>query len=309
MRLSALRQKLKLWILPLAMLGGVVFHDYMAYLQPLAPYLIVIMLLITFCKIRPSEFKVTSLSWSLLSLQVAGSLAVYLVLMPFDRDVATAAFICVFCPTATAAPVITGMLGGSVPRLATYSIISNMTVAVLAPVLFSLLGSHADFDFVDTTMRISVKVVPLIISPLLVALLLLRTVPRVHSAIAGRQGLSFYIWAVSLFIVVGNAVSYVVRHHENVALMIEIALVSLVVCVAQFIAGRKIGARCGDKIAGAQGLGQKNTVLAIWMALTFFHPVTSIGPAAYVAWQNIINSSQLYIKEKREQRGGRQRYN
>ena len=65
-------------------------------------------------------------------------------------------------------------------------------------------------------------------------------------------------------------------------------------CVLQFYAGRRIGLRFSDRIAGAQGLGQKNTVLAIWMALTYLDPIASVGPAAYVAWQNIINSAQLY---------------
>ena len=69
--------------------------------------------------------------------------------------------------------------------------------------------------------------------------------------------------------------------------------------VGQFYLGRKIGGKYGDKISGAQGLGQKNTVLAIWMALTYLSPITSIGPASYIIWQNSINSYQLYLKEKR----------
>ncbi|MDE6224833.1 MAG: transporter, partial [Muribaculaceae bacterium] len=272
---------------------------YIHYLQPLAPYLIFIMLLITFCKVKPNEFRVTGLSWSLLSVQILGSLIVYFALLPFDKDVAIGGFICVFCPTATAAPVITGMLGGSVPRLATYSIISNFTCALLAPLLFTLMGSHSEMGFAATTMGISYKVVPLILAPLLLALIMMKVTPRVHAEIGRRQSLSFYIWALSLFIVVGNSVSYIISHHENVKEMIIIAIVSLIVCCAQFLIGRILGRRFGDKIAGAQGLGQKNTVLAIWMALTFFHPITSIGPAAYVAWQNTINSMQLYFKAKK----------
>ena len=82
--------------------------------------------------------------------------------------------------------------------------------------------------------------------------------------------------------------------------MLSIAGISLIVCCLQFYIGRKIGYRYGDRIAGAQGLGQKNTVLAIWMALTFLNPVASIGPAAYVAWQNTINSLQLWFKAKKD---------
>lgn len=309
MRVARIRAMLKPWMLPIAMAGGIVFHNAMDYLAVLSPYLIFIMLLITYCKINPSELKITRLSWSLLAVQVLGGIGVYLALRPLGETLAQAGFICVFCPTATAAPVITGMLGGSVPRLATFSLVSNFTVAVTAPLLFTLMGAHghgAELSFIEVAGLISLKVVPLILGPLLLAMALKLTVPRVHKAIATRQGLSFYIWAVSLFIVVGKAVSYVIAHigepGAGGALMLAIAGISLVVCCLQFIIGRRVGRRCGDKIAGAQGLGQKNTVLAIWMALTFLNPVSSIGPAAYVAWQNTINSIQLWLKARHESR-------
>ena len=54
-----------------------------------------------------------------------------------------------------------------------------------------------------------------------------------------------------------------------------------------------VGGHYGDKVSGGQGLGQKNTVLAVWLALAYMHPIASIAPAAYIAWQNIINSWQL----------------
>lgn len=79
---------------------------------------------------------------------------------------------------------------------------------------------------------------------------------------------------------------------------IAIAVISFIVCIAQFYIGRRVGKHYDEKIAGAQGLGQKNTVLAIWMALTYLNPAASIGPASYIVWQNSINSFQLYLKEK-----------
>jgi len=125
--------------------------------------------------------------------------------------------------------------------------------------------------------------------------------PKVHKQIANRQSLSFYLWALALIIVVGNAVSFIMQEPaDKIPEMVVIALVSLVACCLQFYIGRKIGRRFGDKISGAQGLGQKNTVLAIWMALTYLNPISSVGPAAYVAWQNTINSIQLYYKGKND---------
>ncbi|WP_289761790.1 transporter [Duncaniella muris] len=304
MNIALLRQRIKPWILPIAMVAGMLFHDFMEQIEFIAPYLIFIMLFITFCRVKPHEFRVTALSWSLLSVQIIGALALYFIIVPMSVDVAQGTFICVFCPTATAAPVITGMLGGSVPRLATFSIISNIAVALLAPVIFTLMGSDAGIPFSDALLTISAKVMPLIILPLVLALCLLKILPKVHRAVAEKQAVSFYIWAVSLFIVVGRAVSFIMDEPtEAIPEMIILAIFSGIVCCAQFWIGRKIGRRGGDKIAGAQGLGQKNTVLAIWMALTYLHPVSSVAPAAYVAWQNTINSTQLYFKMRRENSG------
>ena len=301
-KFAIIRQRIKPWMLPISMVAGILFHDFIDSVQFLAPYLIFTMLFITFCRVRPEEFRVTALSWGLIAVQILGAIGLYFAILPYSEDVAQGTFICVFCPTATAAPVITGMLGGSVPRVATYSIISNLCVATLAPIIFTLMGSGAEISFFSTLLTISSKVIPLIIAPLVLALVILRVAPKIHRAVAQKQAVSFYIWAVSLFIVVGRAVSFVMQEPpEAVPEMIVLALFSGAVCCAQFWIGRKIGRRCGDRIAGAQGLGQKNTVLAIWMALTYLHPIASVAPAAYVAWQNTINSAQLYFKAKKRE--------
>ena len=301
-KFAIIRQRIKPWMLRISMVAGILFHDFIDSVQFLAPYLIFTMLFITFCRVRPEEFRVTALSWGLIAVQILGAIGLYFAILPYSEDVAQGTFICVFCPTATAAPVITGMLGGSVPRVATYSIISNLCVAILAPIIFTLMGSGAEISFFSTLLTISSKVIPLIIAPLVLALVILRVAPKIHRAVAQKQAVSFYIWAVSLFIVVGRAVSFVMQEPpEAVPEMIVLALFSGAVCCAQFWIGRKIGRRCGDRIAGAQGLGQKNTVLAIWMALTYLHPIASVAPAAYVAWQNTINSAQLYFKAKKRE--------
>lgn len=297
-RAAHIRQMIKPWMMPIAMVLGLIFHNYMEDVAFLAPWLIFVMLLVTFCKVRLSEVRLTSLSGYLIVVQVVGALAVYWALRPIDESLAQGAFICVFCPTATAAPVITGMLGGNVARLATFSLVSNTVVALLAPALFAWIGS-ADINFLDAMLVIARRVVPLILAPLAVAIMLQRTVPKLHATLASHQSLSFYIWAVSLIIVVGRAVSFIIQEPASaIPEMVLLAMASLIVCIGQFVAGRIIGRHCGDRIAGAQGLGQKNTVLAIWMALTWLNPIASVAPAAYVLWQNTINSLQLYFKQK-----------
>lgn len=284
------------------MAAGIVFHDFIDSIAFVAPYLIFVMLLVTYCRIRPRQLQLTRYSLYLVLFQVFVAVGLWLMIRDFDAVVAQGVFICVFCPVATAAPVITGMLGGNVARLATFSLVSNGACALLAPLLFTAVNPQIQIDVIQSMQLIAMRVVPMILAPLAVAFILLATVPRVHATISSHQGLSFYIWAVSLFIVVGRAVSFVINEPSGeVPEMIWLAIASLVVCCLQFYIGRRIGGRLGDKVSGAQGLGQKNTVLAIWMALTYMNPLSSVAPAAYVAWQNTINSLQLYYKAKREQ--------
>ncbi len=294
------QRRAKPWVLPLAMLCGLLFHPWLEAVAWVVPYLIFTMLTITFCRVRPRQFELSTMLWIMLAIQLAGSAVVFLVLRPFSLDVAQAIFICVLCPTATAAPVVTGMLGGSVPRVAAYSVLCNLAVALLAPLLFVWVGEGAAaMSFADEFKSVALQVAPLIVLPLALAFGLYFFAPKVHSAIGSVQGVSFYLWAVSLVVVVGRAVAFILAEPAAaIPEMIVIALGAGVVCVLQFAAGRRIGRRYGDAVSGAQGLGQKNTVLAIWMALTYLNPIASIGPAAYIVWQNSINSAQLYFKMK-----------
>ena len=162
MNFSRLRQRIKPLVLPLAIIGGILFHDFICSIAFLAPYLLFLMLLITYCKVSLKEFRVNSFTWALLAVQIAGSIAIYFALLPFNPTVAQATFMCVFCPTATAAPVITSMLGGSIARVATFSILSNMSVAVLAPLLFSMMGDNCQLDFIGQFTTIGSRIFPLL---------------------------------------------------------------------------------------------------------------------------------------------------
>ena len=302
---KAITQRLKIWMLPIAMVVGIIFHDYMNLVAPLAPWLLAVMLFQTYCRINLKEFRLTRFSLILILVQIIGGITFYFAFLPLGDIVAQAAFICVFCPTATAAPVVTGMLGGSVGQVAAFSLVSNFSVAVLAPFLFTWMGAtdlHVGLSFLHTTGLISLKVVPLILGPLVAALLLNRLSPKVHKKISDHQGISFYLWSFTLIIVVGRSVSYVISHlnenPEEGRVMAAMAGVSLIACLMQFAVGRKVGEKFGDNVAGAQSLGQKNTILSIWMAQSFLNPLASVGPATYVAWQNTVNSMQILKKER-----------
>lgn len=288
-------------MLPIAMGLGALLYPFFGRLSFLTPYLIFSMLLVTFCKISFKNMKIHPLHIWLLLIQLAGCLVIYGILRLFNPVVSEGALICILAPTATSAAVITGMLGGDIAFLTTYTLFSSVGVAVAAPVIFSFVGTHQDMTFWSSFFYICRQVIPLLILPLFVAWLLQRYVPIVHRKVLGFRQLGFYLWAVALAVVTGKTVMFLLaQEHPDYTTEILLGLIALIVCAGQFFTGRFLGKRYGDTISAQQGLGQKNTILAIWMAQVYLSPISSIAPAAYVLWQNIINSYQLWKKRKEE---------
>lgn len=288
-------------MLPIAMGLGALLYPFFGRLSFLTPYLIFSMLLVTFCKISFKNMKIHPLHIWLLLIQLAGCLIMYGILRLFNPVVSEGALICILAPTATSAAVITGMLGGDIAFLTTYTLFSSVGVAVAAPVIFSFVGTHQDMTFLSSFFYICRQVIPLLILPLFVAWLLQRYVSIVHRKVLGFRQLGFYLWAVALAVVTGKTVMFLLaQEHPDYTTEILLGLIALIVCAGQFFTGRFLGKRYGDTISAQQGLGQKNTILAIWMAQVYLLPISSIAPAAYVLWQNIINSWQLWKKRKKE---------
>lgn len=265
----------------------------------LTPYLIFVMLFLTYCTLHLKQMRLSRLHFWLILIQIFGSMIVYLVLSPFNITLAQGAMICVLAPTGTAAPVITGMLKGNVGSLTAYSLLSNMCVALAAPVLFSMVGSYQSLPFFESFLAISQRVFVLLFLPFALAMVMQKMVPVTTSKIASFSGVSFYLWSLALCVVTGRTVVFILKQNGNSHLTeILVAAGALVVCAGQFLIGRGIGRHYDDTVAGGQGLGQKNTILAIWMAQMYLNPISSIGPGAYVLWQNIINSYQVWQHRK-----------
>jgi len=291
--------RIKAYMMPIAMTLGILFHNYLSVLGFLTPYLLTMMLFISYCKISLKEINITKLHILLLSIQIFGSFFIYQLLSFIDPVLAQGGMICVLAPTATSAIVITGMLGGSMVSLASYSLLSNLAVAVFAPVMFVLMGQGSEVSFFHSVWVICQKVFLILLLPFFLTLILKKVWPVAFNIIRKKQAVSFYLWSITLTIVTAKIVRFI-RDQEaaNYKVEIAIAAVALIVCVLQFFAGRRLGRRYDDTVAGGQGLGQKNTILAIWMAQTYFNPISSIGPGTYVLWQNIVNSYQVWKKRR-----------
>ncbi len=284
------------------MILGIAFHKQLSIFSFLLPYLLAIMLFISYCRIGIKDIVLTKFHYILLAIQYFGSILVYVILRPINEILAQASMICVLTSTATSAPVVAGLLGGSISVTAAYSIISNLSVALITPVFLSVAGhTNTEISIISSFLYIFLSVIPILIVPFIVALLLQKAAPKTHKKVQDAQIVSFYIWAAALTIVIGNVIQYVSQQSDgNYTLEVIIAATSLIICLLQFYFGRKIGAKFGRTVAGGQGLGQKNTVLAIWLTQTYLNPLATLGPGTYVLWQNIVNSWQIWRHAKQK---------
>jgi BASS family bile acid:Na+ symporter len=292
-------KKIKPYMMPISMTVGAVFYKLFGQLSFLTPYLIFVMLFLTYCNLKLNDIRLSRLHLEMILIQILGSIGVYLLLRPIHPTLAQGAMICVLAPTGTAAPVMTDMLRGNVASLTAYSLISNMCVVIIAPVVFSLISNNQNQPFFVSFISILQRVFLLLFMPFALALILRKFKPTLTNKIGSHSGLSFYLWCLSLFIVTGKTVEFIVKQGKNdYFIEILVALGALIMCVSQFIVGRKIGQKYNDTVAGGQGLGQKNTILAIWMTQVYLNPLSSIAPGSYVLWQNIINSYQVWRDRK-----------
>lgn len=281
--------------MPLGMLTGALFCREMEWLESatqglLTPMFIGSMLFVTFCKVDARQIRLQMMHLWLILFQTIGCFVAYYATLPFGEVVAQGAMICVLAPIAMGAVVIGGMLGAKVETMVAYSLLCNIAVAIFAPIILSVYGNGT-----CSVGEILGRVAPMLIMPFVLAQLCRVLTPKVSGWVAAHGQISFYIWLLSLIVIIGRTTCFIIDHSEADRLTeLLLALVALVICAMQFIVGRTIGRKYGDASAGGQSLGQKNTVMAVWMAQSFLDPLSSIAPTAYIVWQNLVNSYQLY---------------
>lgn len=309
---------IKNWMLPIAMaVGAASYYIYVSIpaldathevvlkaISYVQPTLLFCMLFVSFCRMGIRELKPRAWMLKLLAIQVVsfvamGLLVVWMPEMP-SRVVVESAMICMICPTATAAAVVTTRLHGNANVVVSYTCLINLAVSLVVPAMVPFLHESATpgMTFEISFLLILAKVFPLLIMPLVVAWLVRHLFPRFHAFILRQPNLAFNLWAVSLSLAIGVSVKALVHSEESLWNMVGIAIASFLCCLLQFVLGRLIGRKHGEPVAGTQSLGQKNTVFAIWMGYTFLNPVTALAGGFYSLWHNLVNSWQLWRVRK-----------
>lgn len=267
------------------------------------PAFMFLVLFVTFCKVdfrklRPVAWHFWTGLFQLIFIAALMGLMLGFSMAGDSLVLMEAILMCVICPCATAAAVVTQKLGGMLEQMTTYTFLSNFLTALLVPVCFPMIEKGADITFMAAFLKILHEVFIVLIVPMLLAYVVKHHMHRLHAWIISINDLSYYLWGCSLMIVTGTTVKNIVNAESTVALLLAIALLGLVMCVVQFAVGRYIGHFFNHAQESGQALGQKNTAFAIWLSSTYLNPLSSVGPGCYILWQNIINSIEIWQHRK-----------
>ncbi|MBP5528308.1 MAG: transporter [Bacteroidales bacterium] len=295
-------QRLRPYVLPVAIVLGLLLHRWCAMFSFLVPYIIFTILLLTFSAVDLRRLKFSPLDIWLMLFQIVVSIGSYLLikLLGGNNTIAEGVLIGVLCPVASSVAVISCLLGANRATVTTYTIVGNLMVALVAPVVFTLIGHHPEMSLWQSFLLMFTKIGSTLALPFLIALALQLWLPKVNAVVRQLNIMGFYLWACALLFTLGQTIDFIFLHGRgnwnNIAWL---AGLSLLFCVVQFSTGRLIGRRYGNRIGGGQLLGQKNTAFGIWMANTFLNPLAAVFLAFYSVYQNIFNAWQMaHIKKK-----------
>lgn len=319
---------IKDWMLPLAIIIGIVSYLTLCFVKPLAesvepgfsrfakdiqPVLVATMLFLQFNTISPRDLRFRKWHFIALAFQI-----VMFVILTWTatalpegnvRILVECAMLCFICPTAAAAGVITSKLGGSLSDTVSYVVLINIAAAVVIPIVIPIVNPVGGTTFIEGFIAICLRVFPLLVLPLLLAWAIRYTLRRLQRWLMRFTDWAFYFWGMSLAFSIYLATRALALSGISAWTAVMIGVLSLVCTIIQFAVGRLAGrvsnpvrdhsVTTGDEITAGQALGQKNSGFLIWVGYTYLTPVTSVAGGLYSIWQNVINSLELYEKEHR----------
>ncbi len=311
----------------LSMLIGALGYQFFLPLKPTLPWLIFFMLFFTFCKVNPLDLRLHKWHWVVLAAQMIFSFGSYAMLLYFTGNtiLAQGILMCFIMPTATAAPIIAGKMGGSIQNLTTFTLLSNFATAIIVPATFPLINPASDMSFWPAFWLILSRVAPLLLGPFFSAWLLrlaYKWKTRKEFVLPVKIAVvPFYLWVASIVVLSAVVTETTISNFKfQISNILILLVLSFFVCLLQFGLGKFIGYKLPaaskgtdyqdvlinpaaapktmegvSSITAGQAFGQKNTSLGVWMANTYLDPLASLGAAAYIIWQNIFNSVQLMV--------------
>ena len=282
-----------------AFLIGGIFHAEFAKLQWWLPIGIAVMLSITFIGIDTAKLKPRLMHlWVLLGIEVIGLGSFALARLAGYPVLAESLFYCGAAPIAAACPIIINILRGDLEFATTAMVLSQATFGVLTPFVLPLVLPEAHMGYGELVAMVAQQLASVLAVPAAVSVAMRLAYPPCRFWAPRLKDVSLFFWIGNLTIVSACGVHRIAERGYSFHEMWPMALGALVVCAVGFLAGYRLGYP-RLKRECSQCLGQKNTVLTLYMAgQDYATPLAYIGPVFYVFCHNMANALQIALAQR-----------
>lgn len=294
-----MKRHLRSVLLVLAFLVGGFFHETLSAWIAWLPVGIALMLSITFIgvdvsKLRPHRLHLVIL----LGIEVVGLGSFALARLAGYPVLAESLYYCGCAPVAAAAPVIVHLLRGKVEFITTAMLLSHAVFAVLTPFILPLVVHEPQLGYAEFMLLVAKQMASILAAPALISVALRVLYPPCKAWSAKLGDVSLGIWIFNLTIISAGGVHRLLQLDVSVWEMLPMGLGAVLICAFGFLAGYRLGYP-EYKRECSQALGQKNTVLTLYIASQpYATPLAYLGPVCYVFCHNFANAIQLSLAEK-----------
>lgn len=262
-------------------------------------WVLICMIFISCLQINLNQLKPKKEHWYLLAANLFMGLVPYGIIRlawPENEELAKAAFFVGITPTATAAPVVIAFLNGRIGFALTGFTITNIFISLSLLLLLPMVTGNFTINFIG---NVAVTLLMLIALPAAMAAIVRKIYPKAKEWPKKCKTFTFSLWSLVLFILAAVAREYFIEHpSESPLAVVEIALVSLVLCACNFIFGKYLAPKRYRR-ESSQLLGQKNTTFTMYLALQYAGALVAMGPIFYILWHNTWNAYQMYQYDRR----------
>lgn len=296
-------QRLRSICMVLAFVVGGFFHDTIDDFQILLPIGIGLMLSITFVSLDTTRLKPQRMHlWLMLALQVF-ALAFWGVTRMLGYPIlAEGLYYCAAAPIASASPVIINLLRGDVEFSTTAMVMSQVVFSLVTPFLLPLVVHDPSLSYLEIARQVAEQIASILLAPALISLVLRRVYPPSIHWGAKLRDFSLGVWIFNLTLISAVGTTRVLNMGYSWGDMLPMVLGAALVCLTGFIGGYWLGYP-KLKRECSQALGQKNTVLTLFIAgQSFATPLAYVAPVFYVFFHNMANAIQITLSNREKKK-------
>lgn len=296
-------QRLRSICMVLAFVVGGFFHDALDDFKYLLPIGIGLMLSITFVSLDTARLKPQRMHlWLMLALQVFAVAFWGIARLLGHPILAEGLYYCAAAPIASASPVIINLLKGDVEFSTTAMVMSQVVFAIITPFLLPLVVHDPSLSYLEIARQVAEQIASILLAPALISFALRWLYPPSIHWGAKLRDFSLGVWIFNLTLISAVGTTRVLSMGYAWQDMLPMVLGAAVVCLTGFIGGYWLGYP-RLKRECSQALGQKNTVLTLFIAgQSFASPLAYVAPVFYVFFHNMANAIQITLSNREKKK-------